>query len=73
MLLVGTAVGVGAGAVILISHSKQRKQIEHDCQLNINSKTELLNKLFAEYGKLGQIYAEYDAYQERIGQELEKY
>lgn len=73
MLFAGTAIGAAAGAYILISHSRQRKQIGRDCQLNINSKTELLQKLFAEYEQMKQIYAEYDAYQEQIEETLQKF
>lgn len=72
-LFAGTAIGAIAGIYILVSESRQKKQIEKDCQLNINSKTELLDKLFTEYEQMLQIYGEYDAYQERISGELVKF
>lgn len=65
-LLAGTAIGAGFGVIRLISNKKQRKQIAADCQLNIHGKQELLDKLFAEYQEMKGIFAEYDAYQERI-------
>lgn len=73
LLFAGTAIGAVAGIALLISGANQKKQIEKDCQLNVNGKTELIDKLFAEYEKMRQIYAEYDAYQERISEELEKF
>lgn len=73
MLFAGTAIGAAVGAYLLISGAKQKKQIEKDCQLGINGKTELMDRLFAEYEKMRQIYGEYDAYQERISEELEKF
>lgn len=71
-LLAGTAAGAAVGIYILVSGAKQKKQIEKDCLLNVKGKTELMDKVFAEYEKMRQIYSEYDAYQERISEEMDK-
>ncbi len=73
MLLAGTALGLIFGFVRLLMNSRQRKQIASDCAVNISSKTDLLDRLFAEYEQLKTIFYEYDAYQEQIAAELGKF
>ncbi|XCP84518.1 hypothetical protein ABXS75_15890 [Roseburia hominis] len=71
-LLAGTVVGAAVGIYVLVSGAKQKKQIEKDCLLNVKGKTDLMDKVFVEYEKMRQIYSEYDVYQERISEEMDK-
>ena len=55
---------------MFVSNERKKKQIARDCELSINSKTELLRKLFEEYAQMKQIYSEFDAYGEQIEEAL---
>ena len=66
----GTVLGALYALYVFVSNERKKKQIARDCELSINSKTELLRKLFGEYAQMKQIYSEFDAYQDQIEEAL---
>ena len=68
--LVASAVGVAMVVYNIISNKNNKKHIIETCALNVRSKNELMDQLFAEYEKLKAQYAEYDAYADRIWEEM---
>ena len=66
----GTVLGALYALYVFVSNERKKKQIARDCELSINSKTELLRKLFEEYAQMKQIYSEFDAYGEQIEEAL---
>lgn len=71
--LIITAVGAGLSVYNVVSNNVKRKHILETCQMNIKSKNEIMNQVFEEYKKLESIYEEYDAYSEKVLDELEKF
>ena len=67
----------GIGVLLLIynfaSNKMTRQHINDTCELNIRNKTELMEKLFDEYGQLSEIYREYDSYADKIIDALQPY
>ncbi len=64
--LAATAVGAGLAVYNIVSNSRQKKHIMETCELNIRNKNELMDQLFGEYRAYQRIFAEYDAYYDRI-------
>jgi hypothetical protein len=59
-----------AGALVIVynivSNRMQKKHIEETCQMNIHSKNEMMDALFAEYEIYKKTFEEYDGYYDRI-------
>lgn len=70
--LVISAVGILMAVYNVISNNMQKKQIMKTCELNINSKNELMDQLFEEYKLWKKKYEEYDAYFEKVEDALEQ-
>ena len=70
--LVISAVGILMAVYNVISNNMQKKQIIKTCELNINSKNELMDQLFEEYKLWKKKYEEYDAYFEKVEDALEQ-
>ena len=70
--LVISAVGILMAVYNVISNNMQKKQIIKTCELNINSKNELMDQLFEEYKLWKKKYEEYDVYFEKIEDALEQ-
>lgn len=64
--LAAAAVGAALAVCNIVSNSRQKKHIMETCELNIRNKNELMDQLFGEYRAYKRIYAEYDAYYDRI-------
>lgn len=71
-LLVLTAVGMGYGIFTLRKNKSQREQLELTCSNNIRTATEIMEKLFIEFNRYQIQFDEYDAYHNRIMDELNK-
>ena len=71
-LLAFTAIGGGYGAFVLLSNKSRRKQEDLICADNIRAATETLQKLFLEFRQYQAELDGYDAYHDRIINELNK-
>jgi len=67
-----TAVGIGYGVFVLLSNKSKRKLLELTCNDNIRAVKDVLQKLFVEFKQYQEQFSEYDAYYERIQNELNK-
>jgi hypothetical protein len=67
-----TAVGIGFGVFVLLSNKSKRKLLELTCNDNIRAAKDVLQKLFVEFKQYQEQFSEYDAYYERIKNELNK-
>jgi len=67
-----TAVGIGYGIFVFLSNKSKRKQLEVTCKDSIRATTDVLQKLFTEFKQYQKEFNEYDAYHERIVNELSK-
>lgn len=65
--------GVAMVAYNIISNNMQKKHIEETCQLNIKSKNDTMDALFAEYEVYKQVFAEYDAYYDPVKAALDEF
>lgn len=67
----------GAGALLaafnVFSNSRQKKHLAETCEMNIRSRNELMDQLFEEFETWRRQFAEYDAYYDKIRQELDRY
>ena len=71
-LFVVALLGLGYGAVTLISNRAQVRQLEQGCAENIQSVSSTLGKIFAEFRKYQAELDGYDSYYARIKNELGK-
>ena len=71
-LLILTLGGVGYGLVTLLSNKFRKKQIEQSCAESIKSVSEIMFQLFAEFTQYQNELDEYDAYHNRIVDEINK-
>ena len=69
-LLVGTGIGVIAGAGILITNNFKKKNIVLRIQKQKSNVLEILHKMYVEYEQFKGIYEERDAISERIMEEF---
>ena len=69
-LLVGTGIGVIAGAGILITNNFKKKNIVLRIQKQKSNVLEILHKMYVEYEQFKGIYKERDAISERIMKEF---
>jgi len=67
-----TAIGVGIGAFMLLGNKTKRGQLELACADSIRAATDALRQLFLEFKQYQTRFNEYDAYHERIVNELNK-
>ncbi|MDO4623169.1 MAG: hypothetical protein Q4B22_09470 [Eubacteriales bacterium] len=67
--------GIGGGCIALnfLSNSRQKKQIDETCAMNIRGKEEQMTQLFREYEQMMRIYEYHDAYLARIDDELRRF
>jgi hypothetical protein len=71
-LLILTLGGVGYGLVTLLSNKSKRKQLEQACAESIKTTSATMQQLFAEFKQYQRELDEYDAYHDRILDELHK-
>lgn len=71
--LVISAAGIILAIINVVSNNLQKKQILKTCELNINSKNELMDQLFTEYQLWKEKYEEYDGYCSMIENTLEQF
>ncbi len=71
-LLVLTVGGVGYGLFKLLSNKGARKQLERACAEKIRATADIMQQLFAEFREYRKELDEYDAYHDRIMEELAK-
>jgi len=71
-LLAITAVGAGAGVFVLLSNKSKRKQLGQSCADSIRTAIDIMQKLFYEFRQYQAQFDEYDAYSDRIFNELNK-
>ena len=71
-LLIGTGIGVIAGAGIIISNNFKNKNIVLRVQKQKSNVLEIVHKMFVEYEQFKGIYKERDAISERIMEEFAK-
>ena len=70
ILFAVAAICIGYGVFALLNNNAQRRQLELACTDSIRTTTDILSKLFTEFASYQQQFNEYDAYHERIVQEL---
>lgn len=71
-LLILTLGGVGYGLVTLLSNKSKRKQLEQSCAESIKTTSATMQQLFTEFKQYQKELDEYDAYHDRILDELHK-
>jgi hypothetical protein len=67
-----TAVGIGYGVFVLLTNQSKRKQLELSCRNSIRTAADILQKLFVEFGQYQTQFDAYDAYHDKIVNELSK-
>ena len=71
-LLIATVCGAGFGVIKLLSNSAERKHLERKCEDDIKKTSMIMQELFIEFKQyLTEVY-EYDAFSQRISEELNK-
>lgn len=71
-LLILTFAGVGYGAFTLLTNKSKRKQIEMSCDESKKATSAAIRQLFAEFKQYQKELDEYDAYHDRILDEIHK-
>lgn len=71
-LLILTFAGVGYGAFTLLTNNSKRKQIEMSCDESKKATSAAMRQLFAEFKQYQKELDEYDAYHDRILDEIHK-
>ena len=71
-LLILTFAGVGYGAFTLLTNKSKRKQIEMSCDESKKATSAAMRQLFAEFKQYQKELDEYDAYHDRILDEIHK-
>lgn len=71
-LLILTFAGVGYGAFTLLTNKPKRKQIEMSCDESKKATSAAMRQLFAEFKQYQKELDEYDAYHDRILDEIHK-
>jgi hypothetical protein len=71
-LLALTAVGIICGVFVLLSNKSRRNLLELTCQDNIRGTTGILQKIFNEFRQYQTQFNDYDAYHDKIVNELNK-
>ncbi len=71
-MMVLTLGGVGYGLFTMLSNKAKRRQIEQSCTEAIKSARDTMQKIFQEFKQYQKELDEYDAYYERILDELHK-
>ena len=71
-LLILTLGGAGYGLVTLLSNKSKRKQVEQSCSESIKTTSATMQQLFTEFKQYQKELDEYDAYHDRILDELHK-
>lgn len=72
VLLVATLAGIVGGVGTILSVSSRKKRIMKDGELNAANVKNMLSQLMQDYARYEQEFRDYDAYYDRIVQELEK-
>lgn len=72
LLLTGLGIGVCVGAGLLAANSFKKKNIALRIQKSKTDVTDILHKLFGEYGDMTKLYRELDGVSEKIVGELAK-
>lgn len=72
LLLTGLGIGVCVGAGLLAANSFKKKNIALRIQKSKTDVTDILHKLFGEYGDMKKLYRELDGVSEKIVGELAK-
>lgn len=72
LLLAGLGIGICCGVGILVSNSFKKKNIILGIQRQKATVLDIMNKLIAEYGKMKEIYIEYDNVSGKIKEEFAK-
>ncbi|MDR2356183.1 MAG: hypothetical protein LBE16_08320 [Clostridiales Family XIII bacterium] len=67
-----TAVGAGFGVFVLYANRSERNRLESVCRDNIRAAADVLRKLFLEFRQYEEQFDAYDAYHDRIVNELNK-
>lgn len=71
-LLILAFAGVGYGAFTLLTNKSKRKQIEMSCDESKKATSAAMRQLFAEFKQYQKELDEYDAYHDRILDEIHK-
>lgn len=71
-LLILTLGGAGYGLVRLMSNRSKRKQMQQTCEESVRTTAAAMQQLFAEFRQYQKELDEYDAYHDRILDELHK-
>lgn len=71
-LLILTLGGACYGLITLLSNKSKRKQLEQSCAENTKTTSATMQQLFTEFKQYQRELDEYDAYHERILDELQK-
>ena len=71
-LLILTVGGAGFGLYTLLANKSKRKQIEQTCSESIRNVSETMRRLFSEFKQYQEELDGYDAYHDRILDELHK-
>lgn len=67
-----TALGIGVGILSLFSNRSQRKQATLACQDHTRNAIDILQKVFSEFKQYQEQFDEFDAYHDKIVDELNK-